>query len=174
VNFEWGKVVKSLNWTFIVNLINFGILLYLLRRILFKPALAYLDRRREQIAAQMEAARASEERAEKFALERKEALKETLEKNRHTVEQAQQRAEEIIAGAKDVAKQEAERILVEARRQIEQERVLMAQELRRAYAEIAVLGAARVLDREVKAEDHRRLLDKLLAEIDEETLKVKP
>ena len=174
MNFEWGKVVKSLNWTFIVNLINFAILLYLLKRLLFKPALAYLDRRREQIAAQMEAARASEEKAEKFALERQEALKATLEKNRHAVEETQQRAEEIIVEAKGAAKQEADRILAEARRQIEQERALMIQELRRAYAEIAVLGAARILSREVKIEDHRRLLDELLAEVDEEALRIKP
>ena len=174
MDFEWGKVVKSLNWTFIVNIVNFALLLYLLKRLLFKPALAYLDRRREQIAAQMESARANEEKAEQFALERQEALKETLEKNRHKVEQAQQRAEAIIAEAKDAAKQEAERILVEARRQIEQERVAMAEELRDAYADIAVLGAARVLDREVKVEDHRRLLDQLLSEIDEEALRAKP
>ena len=174
MDFEWGKVVKSLNWTFIVNIVNFGLLLYLLKRLLFKPALAYLDRRREQIAAQMEAARISEEKAEQFALERQEALKETLEKNRHSVEQAKQRAEAIITAAKGDAKREAERILIEARRQIEQERIAMAEELRDAYADIAVLGAARVLDREVKAEDHRRLLDQLLAEVDEEALKIKP
>ena len=48
----------------------------------------------------------------------------------------------------------------------------MEQELRRAYAEIAVLGASRVLDREVKLEDHRKLLDELIAQIDEEALKV--
>ena len=174
MNLEWGKVVKSLNWTFVFNLINFAILLYLLKRILFKPALAYLDRRREQIAAQMEAARVSEEKAAQLASERQESLKATFEQNRRTVEEAKHRAEEIIATAKADAKKEANRILTQARSQIDQERVLMEQELRRAYAEIAVLGASRVLDREVKLEDHRKLLDKLIAEIDKEALKVTP
>jgi len=173
VNLEWGKVVKSLNWTFVFNLVNFAILLYLLKRILFKPALAYLDRRREKIAAQMEAARVSEEKAAQLAAERQEALKATFEQNRRTVEEAKHRAEEIIATAKADAKKEASRILTEARSQIEQERVLMEQELRRAYAEIAVLGASRVLDREVKLEDHRKLLDELIAEIDEEELRIR-
>jgi F-type H+-transporting ATPase subunit b len=141
---------------------------------LFKPALAYLDRRREQIATQMEAARTSEEKAAQLATQRQEALHATFEQNRRTVEEAKHRAEEIIAQAKEDAKQEANRILAEARRQIEQERAQMGQELRRAYAEIAVLGASRVLDREVKLEDHRKLLDELIAEIDEEALKVTP
>jgi len=173
VNLEWGKVVKSLNWTFVFNLINFAILLYLLKRILFKPALAYLDRRREKIAAQMEAARVSEEKAAQLAAQRQESLKATFEQNRRTVEEAKHRAEEIIATAKADAKKEASRILTEARSQIDQERVLMEQELRRAYAEIAVLGASRVLDREVKLEDHRKLLDELIAEIDEEELRIR-
>ena len=174
MSFEWGKVVKSLNWTFVFNLINFAILLYLLKRILFKPALAYLDRRREQIAAQMEAARVSEEKAAQLAAQRQESLHTTLEQNRRTVEEAKHHAEEIVAQAKENAKQEADRILAEARRQIEQERAQMGQELRRAYAEIAVLGASRILDREVRLEDHRKLLDELIAEIDDEALKVKP
>ena len=174
MNLEWGKVVKSLNWTFVFNLINFAILLYLLKRILFKPALAYLDKRRERIAAQMEAARVSEEKAAQLAAQRQESLKATFEQNRRTVEEAKLRAEEIIASAKEDAKREANRILAEARRQIEQEHAQKEQELRRAYAEIAVLGASRVLDREVKLEDHRKLLDELIAEIDEEVLKVTP
>lgn len=174
MNLEWGKVVKSLNWTFVFNLINFAILLYLLKRILFKPALAYLDRRREQIAAQMEAARVSEEKAAQLAAQRQESLKAAFEQNRRTVEEAKHRAEEIIATAKADAKKEASRILTQARGQIDQERVLMEHELRRAYAEIAVLGASRVLDREVRLEDHRKLLDELIAEIDEEALKVTP
>jgi len=173
VSFEWGKVVKSLNWTFVFNLINFAILLYLLKRLLFKPALAYLDKRREKIATAMEAARVNEEKAAQLAAERQEALHATFEQNRRTVEEAKHRAEVIIAAAKGDAKQEADRILAEARRQIEQERAQMEQELRRAYAEIAVLGASRVLNREVKLEDHRRLLDELIAEIDEEALRVK-
>lgn len=173
MNLEWGKVVKSLNWTFIFNLVNFAILLYLLKRLLFKPALAYLDRRRELIASRMESARADEEKAARLAAERTEVLKKAYEQSRQIVEKAHAQAEETIVAAKSEAKQDAERILDDARMQIEQERVQMEQELRRAYAEIAVLGASRVLNREVKLKDHRRLLDELLAEIDEEALRVK-
>ena len=49
----------------------------------------------------------------------------------------------------------------------------MIGELREAYAEITVLGAERVLDREIRIEDHRRLLEQLLEGIDEEGLRIK-
>jgi F-type H+-transporting ATPase subunit b len=173
VNLEWGKIVKTINWTFIANLLNFALLLYLLKRLLFKPALAYLDRRREQIASRMESARISEEKAAALVAEKEKVLQAAHEQARRTVEEATARADSILVAAKDDAKKEAARIISEARRQIEQERGEMEADLRRAYAEIAVLGASRVLDREVKIEDHRRLLDDLMREIDEEALRVR-
>ena len=173
MHLEWGTVVKTLNWTFIANLINFAILLYLLKRFLYKPALAYLDRRRELIASRMEKARKSEERAEELVAQREQELATAREQARRSLEEARTRAEEIVAESKGTARREAERILAEARRQIEQEREQMVEELRRSYAEIAVLGAGRVLDREVKLQDHKRLLDELLSEVDEEALRMR-
>ncbi|MEA3356121.1 MAG: F0F1 ATP synthase subunit B [Candidatus Bipolaricaulota bacterium] len=173
MGFEWGKVVKTINWTLIFNLINFAILLYLLKRLLFKPALAYLDRRRERIAARMEKAREDEEKAARLTQEREETLKAAYEQSQRTVERARTQEEKIISTAKEDAKKEAERILTAARDQIEKERRSMERDLRRAYAEIAVLGATRVLEREITADDHRRLLDEFIASLEEDTLRAK-
>ncbi len=173
MHLEWGTVVKTLNWTFIANLINFAILLYLLKRFLYKPALDYLDRRRERIASQMEAARKSEEKAEELATAREQELSAAREQANRTLEDARARAEEIVGDSKGTARQEAERIIADAKRQIEQEREQMKEDLRRSYAEIAVLGASRVLSREVKREDHERLLNELLSEVDDDALRMR-
>jgi len=172
VSFEWGTIVKSINWTLVFNLINFAILLYLLNRILFKPALQYLDRRREAIHARIQAAQADEEQAAALVAEQREALGEARKRADGIVESAQREAEAVIAASKGEAKEAAERILEDGRRQLAQERDRMIADLREAYAEIAVLGAERVLDREIRIEDHRRLLDQLLEEIDEERLRI--
>jgi F-type H+-transporting ATPase subunit b len=172
VTFEWGKIVKSINWTLVLNLLNFAILLYLLKRLLFKPALEYLDRRREMIHSRMQAARADEERAAALVAERKEALMEARKRAEEIGEAAQREAEAVIAAAKGEARVAAERILIEGKNQLEQERDRMIGELREAYAEITVLGAERVLDREIRIEDHRRLLEQLLEGIDEEGLRI--
>jgi len=173
VEFFWGKVVKNINLTFIANLVNFAILLYLLRRFLYKPALDYLDRRRELISSRMESARKAREEAERLAAQREEALKKAFEQAERTIEEARARAEEIITAAKDQAKTEAARILEAARRETAKERAEMEKELRRAYAELAVMGAAQVLEREVRIEDHRKLLDELLAEVDAEASRLR-
>jgi len=172
VSFEWGTIVKSINWTLVFNLVNFAILLYLLNRLLFKPALKYLDRRREAIHERIQSARADEEKAARLATEREEALQRAREHATEIVEDARRRAEAVVSEAKGAAKGEAARILDEGKRQLEQERDRMIGELREAYADIAVMGAERVLDREVRIEDHQRLLDQLLTEIDEDALRV--
>ncbi|UCF09738.1 MAG: F0F1 ATP synthase subunit B [Candidatus Bipolaricaulota bacterium] len=171
MSFEWGKIVKSINWTLVFNLINFGILLLLLRWLLFKPAVEYLDRRRELIASRMERARESEEAAARLSEERASALGHAQEQAQRMLEEATTRGEEIVGEAKAAARQEAERIVEVGRRQLEQERDAMIGELRSAYAEIAVLGASQVLKREISGEDHERFLDELLAGLDEEALK---
>jgi len=173
VSLEWGKIVKSINWTLVFSLINFAILLYVLKRFLFKPATEYLDKRRELIANRMESARESEEQAAALVEERSGELATARERSDQIVERAQGRSTEMIEEAKRKARGEAERIVDGARARMEQERDEMIRDLRAAYAEIAVLGAERVLDREVKIDDHRRLLDQLIAEIDEEELKVR-
>ncbi len=169
---EWEKIVRSINWTLVFSLVNFGILLYLLRRLLFKPALEFLDRRREQIAARIEAARQSESQAQQLVLERESQLQQARVRVEGILEGARSEAEALIAQAKKAAKTDAAKILSDGKHRLGQERDRMIHDLREAYAEIAILGAERVLDREIRIDDHRRLLDQLLEEINEETLRI--
>ena len=172
MSLEWGKIVQSINWTLVLNLFNFAFLLYVLKRLLFKPAIEYLDKRRERIAARMTAAQESEARAAGLVTEREQEFSRAKENSGRMLDDARQRAEQMIAEAKKKASVEADRLVSDAQRRMEQDRDRMIEDLKNAYAEIAVLGAQRVLDREVKIEDHQQLLDKLLAEIDEDALKV--
>ena len=165
MSFEWGTIVKNINWTLVFNLVNFAILLYLLNRLLFKPAVQYLDRRRDTIHGRMQAAQANEEQAARLVVEGREALAESRSRAEGIVESARREAEAAIAEAKSEARNAAERILEDGRRQLGQERDRMIRQLREAYAEITVLGAERVLDREIQVEDHRKLLDQLLEEV---------
>ena len=170
---EWGKIVKSINWTLVlVGVINFGLLLYILKRLLFKPALEFLDRRREQIAARIQAARQSETHALQLVSEKEAELEQARERAESILAEARREAEDVIAQARIAAKSDAAKILADSKQRLEQERDRMIHDLREAYAELAVLGAEQVLDREIQSEDHRRLLDQLLEEIDEETLRI--
>jgi F-type H+-transporting ATPase subunit b len=165
----WGGIIEF-DWTLILNLIGFAVLLILLRWILWKPALKYIDKRRELIAARMASAKSAEEKAVELVAERSGELAEAKKESVKILEEVRQRAEKSLEEAKLQAKGEAERILAEARVQMEHERDRVLADLKAQYAEMVALGTEQVLRREVRIEDHRRLLDQLLLEIDDAAL----
>ena len=166
---EWGKII-DFNWTLVINLLQFAVLLVLLRWLLWKPALKYIERRRELIASRMAAAKTSEEKAGELVVERQAELAAAKKDSAKILEEARERAENSFENAKQRAREEADRILADARDQMEHERDRMLADLKTQYAEMVVLGTERVLDREVRIEDHRRLLDQLLSELDDASL----
>jgi F-type H+-transporting ATPase subunit b len=166
---EWGKII-DFNWTLVINLLQFAVLLVLLRWLLWKPAVKYIDKRRELIASRMAAAKTSEEKAGELVGEREAELATAKKESVAILEEARERAEKSFEDAKRRAKEEADRILADARSQMQHERDRVLADLKAQYAEMVVLGTERVLSREVRVEDHRRLLDQLLAELDEAAL----
>jgi F-type H+-transporting ATPase subunit b len=99
---------------------------------------------------------------------KKRAEEELLAANREAraiLARAEAEAQEILRQAREEAREEARRILKEAEKAAAkaQEEALLA--LRKAYAELVVLAAAQVLGREVRPEDHQRLLDELTARL---------
>jgi len=95
-------------WGIVLYLVNFGVLLIILQKFVFKPLLEFIDKRREEIATNVHAA---------------EAMKLTLELDR-AKEEAARHAREIliedrIRSAKLLAKDEAKSTLKEAESQKE-------------------------------------------------------
>ncbi len=81
------------------------------------------------------------------------------------IKRAEKRANEIIDEAKGDAREEGGRLLTAARAEINQEINRAKEELRAQVVTLAVLGAGKVLEREVDETVHAELLAKLAAEI---------
>jgi F-type H+-transporting ATPase subunit b len=81
------------------------------------------------------------------------------------VDQANQRHSQILDQAKVDSTAERGRQVSAAEAEIAQAANQAREELRASVASLAVLGASQILDKEVDANTHRELLDKLIAEI---------
>jgi len=92
-------------------------------------------------------------------------LQEGREKAQEFVVQSQKRGEELVEQAKQAAVEEGDRLVVAARGRIDQERNEARESLRNEVAVLALSGAEQILMREVDANAHREVLDKLTAEI---------
>lgn len=77
------------------------------------------------------------------------------------VSHAHKQADQVIAEARHEAQETGRRELAHAREEIEQEKRRVREELRAQLAELVIEGAEQVIGREVKAEDHTRLLREL-------------
>jgi len=143
--------------------INFCIVAFLLYRFAFKKVLETMDERRDKIEAGL-----------KYAEEMKEKLAEAGRQQQEIVRKAQQEAQQIVAEARSSAKDfydrqtqetaaKVEQMLERGRQANELERQRMLAELRQEVARLVVATSAKVLDRELTADD-RQSINKRAAE----------
>lgn len=145
--------------TVIAQIINFLLLLYLLKRFLYGPILNIMAEREERIARRMQQAREREEEADEEAREYREKRRELEE-----------RREELMAEAREEAGQRREELLEEARTEVDaieerwhealrDERDAFLRELRRRTAEQLTSVARRALRDLAGAELQERVTD---------------
>jgi F-type H+-transporting ATPase subunit b len=148
----------------ISQIVNFLLLLLVLRFLLYKPILNMLQERREKIKESLQYA---EQVKQEAAAER--------EKHQKELEEARRKAEEAVAQASRISEQEREKIVAEAqeeaRRILEQARAEIEYERRQAMidlqeqvVELAIAAASKVIDQSLDEKEHRRLIKEFLAE----------
>lgn len=155
---EWG--------TLLVNVLSFALLLWLLKRLFYRPVLNWLERRRKVEEERLSQAKVAQEKAATLLEARERELAEANRRAREIVVRAEAEAKRILSEARLEARAQARAILqaAEAAAARLQEEALV--DLRRAYAELVLLGAREVLAREVRASDHERFLSELTARVD--------
>ncbi len=137
----------GINWKLLlIQGVNFGLLLAILYRYLYKPLFAMLDKRQAQIAEGLKDAEASsKERAE--LAESKDAIlqsarqeggkivddlrKEGTEEGRNIVKEAQEKSQSLLSDAKQKAEEEKAFILRESEKEVAKMAVLAAEKILR-------------------------------------------
>jgi F-type H+-transporting ATPase subunit b len=143
----------------IAQMISFGIVCFALYRFAYRPVLATLEKRRQQIAEGL-----SNAENIKAELARTEAQRQ--EKMAEVNAQATRMIEEARAAAKRVQEQEtqkaiaaAEQILVKARETAERDHDRMLAELKREVGRLVVQTAATVTGKILTPDDQQRLAE---------------
>jgi F-type H+-transporting ATPase subunit b len=155
----------NINLTLLGQAISFAIFVWFCVKYVWPPILKALEERETRIADGLAAAEKGQRDLETAGQRVEEILQEGRDRAQEFVNQSQKRADEIVDLAKNAASEEGERILAAARGQIDQERNEARESLRKEVATLALAGAEQVLMREVDANAHREVLDKLTAEI---------
>jgi F-type H+-transporting ATPase subunit b len=155
----------NINATLVLQSIAMMIFVWFCMKFLWPPLLKAMDERREKIADGLAASDRAEEALQEANVEVGRQIGAARDKAGEIVDQANQRHSQILDQAKDDATAERQRQVAAAEADISQAANQAREELRTSVASLAVLGASKILEKEVDANAHRELLDKLIAEI---------
>ena len=149
-------------WT----LVCFGITFFVLRKFAFGPIQKIIDERRQRIRESLaEADRARDE------------ARRLLEEHRALMRDARGQAEEILSESRRVADSQRDRLreeleaerqrrLEDTRKQVQTETRRALEQLRAEVAELTVIATSRVTGKVLDEQDHRRLIDEAIGELD--------
>lgn len=155
----------NINLTLIAQLISFAVFVWFTMKYVWPPMIKAMEERKAHIADGLAAAERGvheKELAQQAALEK---LHEAKQQSAEIVSRAEKRAAEIVDEAKDQARVEGERILTAAKAEIDQEANKAREALRTKVAELAVMGAEKILRKEINAEAHKDIVDSLAKQI---------
>jgi F-type H+-transporting ATPase subunit b len=148
----------------VAQLVNFTVLLVVLRLVAWGPLTKMLDERRERIAESLSAA----DQAKAQVAESERQVQEQVEASRREAQaligQAQEIAARIQADARTQAQADAEATLVRARSEIQLERDTAIADLRKEFADLTISAAEKVINQSLDRGQHRRLIEEALAD----------
>ena len=150
------ELVGIIPWTFIAQICNLFIQMYLIKRFLFKPVHEILEKRRA--AADAEITQAEEAKA------KAEAIRAEYEQN---MQDARQKANEILDGARKTAAIQSEKILKEAQEQSSAMKKKAVNEVKGEIGDMAVEIVGKVIEREINEKDHEKLIDEFISNVGE-------
>lgn len=157
IGFDWQVAVA--------HVVNFLIVLWLLRRFVFTPLQDKLKERRQEIESGVADAQKAEKKLQNAKQKRQEILDKAQKQRQEILQQAREQAESVKADARSQAEKEAEAMLADARRQIEMERAQMKDELRKHTGDLVVAACEKLLTREVDTDDHDELVTQAITEL---------
>jgi F-type H+-transporting ATPase subunit b len=168
---EGGSFLVSPNvglmiWTLIAFLAAFLIL----RKYAYPQIDAFLQRRADAISESIDTAERTKQEADQLLEEYRARLKEAREQADDIVARSRRAADSHLDETKVDAKKYREELMATTRRDIENETRRALAEIRKEVADLTVIATEKVTRKSLTPEDHRRLIEEALGEVDFTTL----
>lgn len=146
------------------QIIAFGLLVWGLSRVAYKPLMRLLDERAARVRESLDAAERARQdvaQAEQRSLEELQAARVQAQE---IVARAREQSEHTIAQSRAAAREEAEKVKAQFEAQMHADQARARDELRHEVADLAILAASRVVRRSLDPEQHRQLIEDTLRE----------
>ncbi len=160
----------DINATLLTQILNFLILVAILRWLAYKPVVGMLDARAKKIASDINKAD-----------EDKKAAAATLAKYQDELRSAQEKAQEIIERAEAMARDERAKSVADTKREIEQMKKNAAEEIEREKAQaveqlktemvtLSMAAAGKIIGKNISAKDNESIIGDFINKLGKEKL----
>lgn len=147
------------------QIVNFLLLVVILRLVLYKPVLNMLAQRKERIAQSMKDAERASAAAQEAEQEKAKILEAARREAQEIRAQATRDAEKIAQEVRSRAEAEAQDIRMKAQAEAEKQVELALADANKQIADLAILATERLLGHELaNRAEQERLVDEFLAE----------
>lgn len=153
------------SWTYVFQIVNFVVLFLLMRRWFFRPVAAYLERRQQHVESMLRDAEKARTEAEESRKDYEQRIREASREAQEIVDRAKDYARDLTAQLAEEARREADRIIQAARVEIQSEKERATREIRDQVVDLSLEVARKVLRREVRPDDHARMVDEFVSRI---------
>ena len=149
-------------WTLVIFLVT----LFILKKYVFGPVGQAIEKRREDIAKSIDEAEKGRDEAQQLLQEYRDRLAEARREADTLREQGRKDGERQSAELISAAQKQRDRVISDAQSQIDAQTRQAASGLRDDVVSLALLAAEKVSRQSLKDEDHRRLIEQAIDEVD--------
>ena len=155
----------NINLTLIAQLVSFAVFVWFTMKYVWPPLVNAMDERKAKIAEGLAAAERGQHEQELAEKRAKDKLLEAKKQAAEIKVNAEKQASMIIEEARVKAKEEGGRQLAAAQAEIEQEINKAREALRSKVATLAVIGAEKILRKEINADAHKDIVESVANQI---------
>ncbi|HEY6437731.1 MAG TPA: F0F1 ATP synthase subunit B [Ignavibacteriaceae bacterium] len=148
-------------WT----VITFIVLLFILKKVAWKPILTALDKRENDIKESLVQAEKAKDEAKQILEENQANLAKAEEESKKIIEQSRAYAESLKEQLMKESKEQAKKIVDEASSEIQRKKDAAFEELKGQIAEIAVGAAEKIIRDTLDAQKSKQIIDKYLNDV---------
>lgn len=146
----------------IAAVLQFLILLFLLRALVYKKIVAAMQQRRENIAKQVHDSESVKEESERLRREAESLVSQARDEAKQMLAQARRDSDEQAKKIIEQAQREASYRQKQAIEEIEHERDRALASIRGQVADLVLLASSKIIERNLNADDQSRYLDEIL------------
>ena len=162
-----SEIISVNIWQTVVSLLNLLILFLILKKFLFKPVQNVIKSRKDKVDAQYSEAEEALANAKASEKELNEKLSRAHNTADEIVKEATAQGERRRDNIVTEARAEADAIIRQAKAAAQMEKKKAQEDIKDQIVDVSSALTEKLIERELNVEDHRRLIDSFISEMEE-------